>query len=379
MKYLLKFAFAAAALILIFASCEKANNLPNYSPGLGVNLSSSVAALAPAAVDSNKTVITFSWNNPGFATDPATCKYIVEIDSAGRNFSKEVTKTVIGSLTTSFIAKDLNAIFLGFGFNYNTPYDVEVRLTASYGNNNDMERSNVIRLRVTPYVIPPKIAPPTSGRLFLVGDASQGGWGNPVPVPTQEFAKLDSVTFGGVFNIVGGKQYLALPVNGDWSHKYAVQDNSIPGLSAGGDFGYDFPQNFPGPSNSGWYVIIFSFQTGKFIVTPFTGNLPANLFMVGDATPGGWGNPVPVPSQQFTRLNSSVFQLTINLTGGNQYLFLPVNGDWSHKYAVQDNSVGGLSAGGAFGYDFPQNFPGPANSGSYKVTVNFVTGRFSVQ
>ena len=379
MKYLLKFAFAAAALILIFASCEKANNLPNYSPGLGVNLSSSVAALAPAAVDSNKTVITFSWNNPGFATDPATCKYIVEIDSAGRNFSKEVTKTVIGSLTTSFIAKDLNAIFLGFGFNYNTPYDVEVRLTASYGNNNDMERSNVIRLRVTPYVIPPKIAPPTSGRLFLVGDASQGGWGNPVPVPTQEFAKLDSVTFGGVFNIVGGKQYLALPVNGDWSHKYAVQDNSIPGLSAGGDFGYDFPQNFPGPSNSGWYVIIFSFQTGKFIVTPFTGNLPANLFMVGDATPGGWGNPVPVPSQQFTRLNSSVFQLTINLTGGKQYLFLPVNGDWSHKYAVQDNSVGGLSAGGAFGYDFPQNFPGPANSGSYKVTVNFVTGRFSVQ
>ena len=379
MKNIFKFLLASLGVIFLYTSCEKANNLPFNATSDGINLSSTVSILAPVPADSNKTVISFSWNNPGYASDPATFKYILEIDSAGRNFSKEVTKTVIGSLGTSFLAKEFNAILLSLGFNYNTAYDVEVRLTSSYGNNNEQLKSNPIRLRVTPYVIPPKIAPPASGHLYLVGDASQGGWNNPVPVPTQEFAKLDSVTYGGVFNITGGRQYLALPVNGDWSHKYSCTDNTLPGLSAGGDFGYDLSQNFPGPANTGWYIIIFSFQSGKFIVTPFTGNLPANLYMVGDATPGGWNNPVPVPSQQFTRLNSSVFQLTINLTGGRQYLFLPLNGDWNHKYAVQDNSLPGLSAGGAFGYDYPQNFPGPANNGNYKVTVNFVTGRFALQ
>ena len=386
MKNILKFLFAAASVIMLYTSCDKVNDLPVYSNGTAVVLTSSAATLAPVVSDSDKTVVTFSWTDPKYASAPATFKYIIEIDSTGRNFSKEATKVVTGSLNGSLIAKELNNILLGFGFAYNTPYDIDVRVTSSYGNNNEQIKSNVLKLRVTPYVIPPKVVPPASGRLFLVGDASQGGWNNPVPTPTQEFSKIDSVTYGGVFNIVRGKQYLALPVNGDWSHKFAVTDNSLPGLSAGGDFGYDLSQNFPGPAVSGWYIIIFSFQTGKFNVTPFTGTLPSNLYIVGDATAGGWNNPVPVPSQQLVRLNSSQFELSLPLVGGKQYLLLPVNGDWSHKYAVADNSIAGLSAGGDFGYDFGQNFPGPATSGTYKLSVNFAvkgaaasTSKFTVK
>ena len=99
--------------------------------------------------------------------------------------------------------------------------------------------------------------------------------------------------------------------------------------------------------------------------------------MVGDATPGGWNNPVPTPTQQFTRLNSSEFTLTLNnVVGGKQYLLLPVNGDWANKYAVDDNSVIGLSAGGAFGYNSSQNFPGPTANGNYKIDINFATLKF---
>lgn len=383
MKYFSKIILFAGVTALFFTACTKVDNLtkvgptPVYQLGVSPVLSSSVTTIAAVPADSNKNVVTFSWTNPKYATDSATYKYVVEIDSTGRNFSKSVSRVINGALNTTFTAKEINAILLGFGFAYNTPYDVDIRVTSSYANNNEAYRSNTLKLKMTPYVIPPKVAPPTSGKLFLVGDASQGGWNNPVPVPTQEFAKLDSVTYGGVFNLVGGKQYLALPVNGDWGHKFAITDNSVP--ATGGDFGYDFSTNFNGPVTSGWYTIIFDFQAGKFSVTPFTGVLPTNLFIVGDATAGGWNNPVPVPSQQLTRLNSSLFKVTLPLTGGKQYLLLPVNGDWSHKYAVQDNSIPGLSAGGAFGYDFPQNFPGPAASGNYTVTANFVTGKFSVQ
>jgi hypothetical protein len=205
-----------------------------------------------------------------------------------------------------------------------------------------------------------------------------------VPTPSQEFARLDETTFAGVFNLNGGKQYLVLPENGSWASKFAVDDNSIPGLSTGGTFGFNvgsaFNANFPSPATSGWYKIVLDFQTGKFAVTPFTSTLPNNLFIVGSATTGdatGWNNPVPTPSQQFTRLNSVEFTLTLNnMVGGKQYLLLPENGSWANKYAVNDNSINGLSAGGEFGYNLSQNFPGPSANGNYKIEVNFATLKF---
>jgi hypothetical protein len=387
MKSFSKFMLLIGA-VGFFTACNKADNLtkvdplPVYQSGVSPVLTGSVTTIAAIPADSNKNAVTFSWTNPKYASDSATYKYVVELDSTGRGFAKSVKRVISGALNTTFTAKEINTILLGFGFAYNTAYDVDVRVTSSYANNNEAYKSNTLKLRMTPYVIPPKVVPPTSGHLFLVGDASQGGWNNPVPVPSQEFSKIDSVTYGGIFNIVGGKQYLALPVNGDWSHKFSVNDNTIAGLAAGGDFGYDFPQNFPGPAASGWYRIILDFQSGKFTVTPFTGTLPTNLFIVGDATAGGWNNPVPVPSQQLVRLNSSAFELTLPIVGGKQYLLLPVNGDWSHKYSVNDNSIAGLAAGGDFGYDLPQNFPGPATSATYKISVNFAlgtTGKFTVK
>lgn len=380
MKNIFKLLFAII-LISAFNACDKVADLPHYANGKATTLTASTTTIAPAPADSNNVALTLTWTYPAYTTDSSNIKYVVQIDSANGNFSKAASRTVLKSLSTTFTAKDLNNILLSYGYAFGVAYNMNVRVLSSYANNNEQLASNTISIQMTPYAIPPKIAPPTSGHLYLVGDATQGGWNNPVPVPSQEFSKIDSVTYGGVFNLIGGKQYLALPVNGDWSHKYAVDDNSISGLSAGGDFGYDLSSNFPGPATSGLYKIIFNFQSGKFTVTPFSGIIPDNLFIVGDATSGGWNNPVPVPSQQFTRLNSSEFSITLPLTGGKQYLFLPVNGDWSHKFAVADNSVTGLASGGDFGYDLSSNFPGPAQDGTYKIIANFAlgtTGQFTV-
>ncbi len=381
MKQLSKLFLLATIAITLFTACDKVESLPYYEAATSTVLSASASTIAVAPADSSKTAATFSWTYPGFAIDSTKAKYVVEIDSTGRNFAKAVSKTVIGTLSTTYTGKELNNVLLGFGFAIGTAYDVDIRITASYGNNNNQVKSNTIKVKMTPYKVPPKVALPTSGKLFLVGDASQGGWNNPVPTPSQEFARLDETTWAGVFNLNGGNQYLVLPENGSWASKFAVDDNSIPGLSAGGTFGFNvgsaFNANFPAPATSGWYKIVLDFQTGKFAVTPYTSTLPSGLFMVGDATPGGWNNPVPTPSQQFTRLNSVEFTLTLNgLVGGKQYLMLPVNGDWGNKYAVNDNSITGLSAGGDFGYNLPQNFPGPAANGNYKIDVNFATLKF---
>jgi hypothetical protein len=377
MKYLLKLGFCMLFLTTFFMACDKVGSLPYYRSGNAPVLKSTVTSIAPSPADSSNIVVSFSWTNPNYATNSSSVKYIVEIDSSGRNFSQATSIQMNGRLDTALTGKQINTILLGYGFSFGISYPMDVRVVSSYANNNDQKISNTLTIPMTPYKIPPKIAPPASGALFLVGSATAGGWNNPVPVPTQQFNKMDSVTYGGVFDLSAGNEFLVLPVNGDWSHKYSVADKTVSGLNAGGDFGLDLKDNIPGPSSSGKYIIIMDFQAGKFSVTPYSKVLPDSLFMVGDATAGGWNNPVPVPSQRFTRMNSSLFELTLPIAGGKQYLMLPVNGSWNHKFSVADNSVPGLAAGGNFGYDLSQNFPGPAADGTYKIDVDFLNYTFT--
>ena len=125
----------------------------------------------------------------------------------------------------------------------------------------------------------------------------------------------------------------------------------------------------------------------KMVVTPYLDvavPLPVtgtgNLYLIGSATPGGdthgWDNPVPAPSQQFTKTSSTTFEITIPLLGGKQYLVIPDNGSWANKYAVKASDV--TADGGPFGYNLGDNFPGPSASGNYKIVLNFKTGKFAV-
>jgi starch-binding outer membrane protein SusE/F len=380
MKIIYKIFLLALITASVFTACDKVDTLPSYAPGTAPVLTASSAAIAPAAADSNNVSVTFSWSFPNYATDSATAKYIIEIDSTGRNFAKAVSRTVSGALSYPFIAKDFNAILLGFGFAFNTPYDVDIRVTSSYGNNNELYKSNVLKIRVTPYKIPPKVALPASLRLFIVGSGTAGGdatgWNNPVPVPSQEFSRLDETTWAGVFQLTGGKSYLLLPENGSWATKFGGTGNNNGNNVDGDNFKFN-GSDLKTPAASGMYKIIFDFQQGRFTVAPYTGTLATDLFIVGSATPGGdaagWNNPVPVPSQQFIRVNSSLFELTIPLIANKSYLLLPVNGSWTNKYG----GVGTNNANNVTADDFKYNgsdLKAPAENATYKLSFNFAAG-----
>ena len=103
---------------------------------------------------------------------------------------------------------------LAWGFEFNKAYDLDVRVISSRANNNERKISNILKIRATPYKIPPRVALPTTQRLFIIGGATVGGWNNPVPVPSQEFARIDETTWGGVFQLSSSQGYLLLPENG---------------------------------------------------------------------------------------------------------------------------------------------------------------------
>jgi starch-binding outer membrane protein SusE/F len=379
MKKFIKSILTVFAAAITIVSCDKTDDLNVSTTGNAVVLSSSATAAAPVAADSNKAAITFSWNSPKYAQDSSLYKFVIQIDSTGRNFTKAYEKIVTGVLSAAVLAKEINTAALAFGFAYNTPYDMDVRVISSYGNNNERYFSNTVKLKYTPYKIPPKVAFPASGKLFIVGDATQGGWNNPVPVPSQEFGVADADNYAAVINMKGSGQYLLLPVNGDWGTKYG---NTCGGDGCNNSAGDAFKlggNNFSSPATAGWYKMLFNFQTGSFKVAPteqpYSGASPTDLYIVGDATNGGWNNPVPDPAQKFTKVSSTMFKLTLTLTAGKSYLLLPVNGSWNNKFGGSAKDFGSVLADNAVP---GSNTPAPDVTGTYQITVDFAHGFYKV-
>jgi hypothetical protein len=108
--------------------------------------------------------------------------------------------------------------------------------------------------------------------------------------------------------------------------------------------------------------------------------VPAELFITGAATPKNWmgGGDAPVASQQFTKINAYTFELaSLDITGGSGFLFVPVYGNWDNKYGFTGTAQQNKPAGDTF-KPAGNDFISPA-TGTYKITVNFKTGKYSFE
>lgn len=142
-----------------------------------------------------------------------------------------------------------------------------------------------------------------------------------------------------------------------------VKDNtSQVGVNA---YGYPQSASWDGATNP-VELIIDGYSNQAPILAP-----TQTLFIVGDATEGGWNNPVPVPSQEFRRIAEGKFELTLNLAA-KQYLLLPRNGSWDHKWGMIGTALkGNLNWQGA-------NFVAPTVAGRYKIEVDFYKGTYKL-
>ena len=127
----------------------------------------------------------------------------------------------------------------------------------------------------------------------------------------------------------------------------------------------------------------------KYAVTPYaippkvTPPSTGTLFIVGSATPGGsahgWDNPISqtVAAQQFTKVSSTVYTITVPLIGGGEYKFIAVNGSWNEQWSIAKNDDPDMVSGGDLVFN-GANMLAPAASGNYKIEVDFQRGKFSV-
>ena len=274
MKTILKLSALILLTSFIFSDCKKDETKLYYTGGTAPTLATKPATDTLSYLNEDKTVLTLNWTNPDYSFTTGVSSldvtYNLQVDTVGANFSNPYIVTVSKDLSYSFVSSVLNDIMQNqLNLKPGVKHVLEMRVISNLTNNSAQLTSNTVQYNATPYIIPPKVQPPFTGKLFLIGSALTGnsdGWNNPVNASKFQFAQTDNLHYTLTTTLYGGEEYLFIPDNGSWSNKYACTKESAQAVT-GGDFGYNLSDNFPSPAATGIYKIDVDFQKGKYTVT----------------------------------------------------------------------------------------------------------------
>lgn len=284
MKNILKYILSASILVTVFASCKKDEKRVVFEGGKAPLLTaSSTGPFVLLQPDRSKPAITFQWTNPNYQFNTGVSSqdvtYTLQIDTAGSNFTLNRNKqevTIANDLSVSYTVKELNTFLSKMELTAGTTYNIEVRLKATLVNNSVPLYSNVLKMKVTPYldfaVEPPGTAANNydDGELWVTGDCFPSpDWANPLPAPydaSLKFTKIDKLHYVLIVDFdksPGG--YKMIQTQGVWGTQYHALVANTP---LEGEFEKkDSDPQFASPG-IGKYKIEVNFQTGKYKLTP---------------------------------------------------------------------------------------------------------------
>jgi hypothetical protein len=261
--------------LISFTSCEKDEVKSEFLGGTAPKLTASTDVVAMSYDNADNVGVSLNWTNPeyqfnsGISSQNVT--YLVEFDLQGANFTTPNRKqlSLDGDLGKKVLVKELNDYMLNqMELQVGTSYNLEVRVTASIDDKFSKLVSNVLPLQATPYAIPPKVTPPATGTLWMVGDATPNGWDNPLKPEfkdLQAFTKVSETIYEITIDLPGGGGYKLIQEDGVWGTQYHMLAG---GTWESGDFELkDSDPQFPGPPSAGKYKITVDFQRGKFFAS----------------------------------------------------------------------------------------------------------------
>lgn len=269
---------------MVFQSCKKQIDLPQGSVAVKPTLSTSTSTIILTRQDTSKTAVTINWT-PG-KVNGLTGKlvYIIEIDKKGNNFAKPIDVKIGGdTVERVFTVIGLNNLLSTLPVN--TPNDLELRLVTATSDGSTMSFfSNVIKMTVTTF------PPVPFSQLWLIGDATPGGWGLSTLTPMTE-SKSDKFLFTYTGLFVAGEFKIA--TLNDYNAPFYRPVINHPALSA-----TIVQLNAGDPDNkwqitsatAGYYMVTINLRNNTIsIVNVPSPNPPYDtLLLIGDATKGGW-------------------------------------------------------------------------------------------
>lgn len=123
-------------------------------------------------------------------------------------------------------------------------------------------------------------------------------------------------------------------------------------------------------------------------VIKFTGVIPyedfavpppptGELYITGDATPSSWTNNPPA-TQKATKVDKGAYYIVMNFQPGKYYKFLSTLTQWQPQYGGKSATGGDIGVNLGSGSD-PDAIPTPAVAGTYRIDLDFRTGKYTVK
>ena len=377
MKYFSKLLVVAIGIVVIFSACNKTDNLfkvealPVYQLGVSPVLSSSATAVAPSLSDTSNNVIIFSWTNPKYSNDSATTKYILEIDSSGKNFANKNTKTVFGVLNTPLTGRELNGILLNLGFKLGIAQAIDVRLVSSYNNNNERYISNQLKITVTPFPDPAMLTTANTAVTVTLPNAALPSntfsWSaafKGYPGTVTYTLQYDSATknFVSPIEIPVGASLYSLALNQSQMNQTAL-NSGIPGGNTG-------KVEYRIKAVTALGAVTYS----NIVNVTITSYVPIlRVYLPGgyQASTGNGNDWDPGTAPELIRdLRSAVFNKMYYI-----YIYLPANAEFKitigRSWNINYGGSGGVLSGGG-------NNLTVASAGYYRVSVNISTLQYNI-
>jgi len=273
MKNIINVLFCVAALIFVLAACKKDEyKIMLESSTVPVLTASSTSPMVLTSANGGNVALRFNWTNPDYkfttGNSSQDVTYTLQVDSTGSNFTNPSMQevSIANDLSKEFTVKELNAVLTKLNMLENIAHNIEFRLKASLAGGTVPLFSNVIKIVITPY-LDVAVPIPSSGTLWITGDAAGSGWANPLGNPydvNQKFTKVSITLYELTLPMPGGGNYKLIQEQGNWDTQYHMLTG---GTWNSGDFEKkNSDPGFPGPPSAGTYKITVNFKTGKYTV-----------------------------------------------------------------------------------------------------------------
>jgi len=399
-------------LFILFSSCESDIEMIHIQEGIPSEVISDADPDTPIILlkeDEQNIVYNLNWTVANYLGEDAVSsvkgEYIIEM-STSEDFSNATTIHPPEYLTHGFQGIELNTILIEqFGALPEEPIETFFRIESTF--NKDALNSNTISNTFIPYRLKelPAVYLPPNGIILIAGPAA----GNPWPLETK-FTQITETLYSLETHLIGGETY-EFVTDGNWSQAYHIPADVVPadvatagtfvedGNQAHDEYGNEVSrwegQNFLSPPEDGTYTITLDFQAGTYTVEagakpviylPPTGE----IYITGAAVGGPW----PFPAEhKFTKESETLYSLVVDLVANEVYEMVS-DASWDQAYKipgdvvpadvalagsfVEDGNKAHDETGGEVSRWDGQTFLSPTEAGSYKISLDFLTGTYTV-
>jgi len=279
-----KLLYLMLSAVIVFTSCKKQETTAYFQGGtepvLTAISNSGSNAINLSADDSTATALKLNWTNPNYmfnyGVSSLSVNYLLEIDTTGGNFENpnraqiSITQTTDTALTEGTLNGYLTNVM---GLDTSFAHNLDIRVTASINTSGNgvgtLLYSNIESFTAKPYFPPPAVEPPASGSLYIVGDATDGGWNNnssPAPegIGNQNFTQVSPKDYQITISLIADKEYKFVETPGSWDQQWSIATEQNSGDASTLNYDLKFNGgNVRAPSTSGTYLIDVNFQVGK--------------------------------------------------------------------------------------------------------------------